>query len=172
MMKRVVVIGSGGAGKSTFSRRLGEITGLPVVHLDRLFWRPGWVATPEEEWAETVSRELERPMWVMDGNFGGTREMRMQAADTIIMLDLPRRVCIYRILKRTLLYNPGGRPDMADGCHERLDLEFILWVWNYRKRSRKNAVAEMEKLADKDIIILESRHQVEQFLLRLSSEYS
>ena len=171
-MKRVVVIGSGGAGKSTFSRQLGEITGLPVIHLDRLFWQPGWVQTSKEEWAEIVSREIQRPAWIMDGNFGGTREMRMHAADTIIMLDLSRWICVYRILKRTLLYKPGGRPDMADGCHEKLDPEFILWVWNYRKRSRKNAMTEMEKLVDKDIIILKTRREVEQFLRRLRSEYS
>ena len=75
----------------------------------------------------------------MDGNFGGTREMRMQAADTIIFLDLPRRVCLYRILKRTLKYYGKSRPDMTEGCNERLDLEFIGWVWNYKHRSRKRA---------------------------------
>ncbi len=171
-MKKVIVIGSGGAGKSTVSRRLGEITGLPVIHLDRLFWRPGWQQMPKEEWAGLVQREIQRPEWIMDGNFGGTRELRMQAADTVIMLDLPRWVCIYRILKRTFLHKPGGRPDMADGCDERLDLEFILWVWNYRKRSRQNAFAEMEKFDDKDIIVLKTRRDVEQFLHRLGSEYS
>jgi adenylate kinase family enzyme len=171
-MKRVIVIGSGGAGKSKFSRRLGEITRLPVIHLDRLFWRSGWVPTPKEEWKERVSREIERPEWIMDGNFGGTREMRMAAADTIIMLDLSRWLCIYRILKRTLLYRPGSRSDMAEGCHERLDMEFILWVWNYPRRSRKNALAEMEKFSEKDIIILKTRREVEQFLQRLGSEYT
>ena len=171
-MKRVIVIGSGGAGKSTFSRRLGEITRLPVIHLDRLFWRSGWVPTPKEEWKERVSREIERPEWIMDGNFGGTREMRMAAADTIIRLDLSRWLCIYRILKRTLLYRPGSRSDMAEGCHERLDMEFILWVWNYPRRSRKNALAEMEKFSEKDIIILKTPREVEQFLQRLSSEHT
>jgi adenylate kinase family enzyme len=171
-MKRVIVIGSGGAGKSTFSRRLGEITGLPVIHLDRLFWRSGWIPTPKEEWDERISREIERPEWIMDGNFGGTREMRMAAADTIIMLDVSRWLCVYRILKRTLLYRPGSRSDMAEGCHERLDMEFILWVWNYPRRSRKNALAEMEKFSEKDIIILKTPREVEQFLQRLSSEHT
>lgn len=171
-MKKVVVIGSGGAGKSTFSRRMGEITGLPVIHLDKLFWRPGWVQTPKDEWADLVQREIERPEWIMDGNFGGTRLMRMQAADTIIMLDLPRWLCIYRVLKRTLTYSPGRRPDMAEGCHERLDLEFILWIWNYPNRSRKTAYEAMEKLSDKDIMILKTRREVDEYLSRLHFKYS
>src|SRR5690349_18913828 len=99
-MKRVVVIGSGGSGKSTFSRELGRATGIPVIHLDREFWRPGWEETPKDEWNALVAELLAGESWIMDGNFGGTREMRMQAADTIIFLDLPRRVCLYRILKR------------------------------------------------------------------------
>ncbi len=159
-----MVIGSGGSGKSTFSRELGNITGLPIVHLDKLFWHPGWERTPEDEWREVVSREVKRDAWIMDGNFGGTREMRMQAADTIIMLDLPRWVCMYRILKRTLVYRKDIRPDMAQGCYERFDLEFILWVWNYRGRSRKRALDEIKKLRDKRVVILSSRDAVKRFL--------
>lgn len=93
------MIGSGGSGKSTFSRRLGEITGLPVIHLDKLHWRPNWTPTPADEWREMVQTEIDREAWIMDGNFGGTREMRMKAADTIIMLDVPRWLCLYRIVK-------------------------------------------------------------------------
>ena len=142
-MKRVVVIGSGGSGKSTFSRELGQITGLPVVHLDKLFWHPNWTRTPEDEWHEIVRRECQAPEWIMDGNFGGTRRIRMQAADTVILLDLPRWLCMYRILKRTILYRRGSRPDMADGCSERFDPEFILWVWNYPNQGRRRVLMEL-----------------------------
>lgn len=163
-MKKVVVIGSGGSGKSTFSRQLGEVTGLPVVHLDKLYWHAGWVKTSADEWESIVRRELEKPEWIMDGNFGGTREMRMRAADTIILLDLPRWLCMWRILKRSLKYYGRTRPDMTDGCNERLDLEFILWVWNYRSASRKRAMFELEKIGEKKIFILKSRKAVAQFL--------
>jgi adenylate kinase family enzyme len=169
-VRKVVIIGSGGSGKSTFARQLGEITGLPVVHLDKLFWHPGWKRTPEDEWREIVRRETEKPEWIMDGNFGGTREMRMQAADTIILLDLPRWLCMYRILKRTLLYKPGARPDMAEGCDERFDPEFLLWVWNYGNDSRKRALAEIEQFADKTVVILQTRSAVTAYLNSLRAK--
>lgn len=163
-MKKVVVIGSGGSGKSTFSRQLGASVGLPVIHLDRLFWHAGWVKTPTDEWEEIVRREIEKPEWIMDGNFGGTREMRMNAADTIILLDLPRWLCLWRIFKRTVKYYGRTRPDMSDGCSEGADLEFILWVWNYRNDSRKRALDELDRLEEKEIIILKSRKEVSDFL--------
>ena len=81
-MKKVVVIGSGGSGKSTFSRQLGEVTGLPVVHLDKLYWHAGWVKTPAPVWQSIVQRELAKTKWIMDGNFGGTRAMRLAEATT------------------------------------------------------------------------------------------
>ena len=163
-MKRVVVIGSGGSGKSTFSTELGRATGLPVIHLDREYWRPGWEETPKDEWNVRVAELLAGESWIMDGNFGGTRETRMQAADTIIFLDLPRRVCLYRILKRTIIYYGRSRPDMTEGCNERLDLEFIGWVWNYKHQSRTRLLAELDRIGDKHVIILRNQIEVSEFL--------
>jgi adenylate kinase family enzyme len=163
-MKRAIVIGSGGAGKSTFARSLSGRTGLPVVHLDKLFWRPGWQPTPKEEWAEKVRLEIEKPEWIMDGNFGGTRLMRMQAADTIIFLDLPRWQCLWRIVKRRLTHSGRNRPDMAEGCNEKLDLEFIIWVWNYPKLSRARALEEISSLKGKHLVILRSQADINRFL--------
>ena len=163
-MKKIIVIGSGGAGKSTFSRQLGEKLGIPVVHLDKLFWHPNWTRTPEDEWVEIVQREIARDEWIMDGNFGSTREMRMQACDTVIFLDMPRWLCIYRILKRTIFYHRGTRPDMAEGCHERFDLEFILWVWNYPNGGRKRVIGELERHPEKNIVFLRSTRDIDSFL--------
>lgn len=163
-MKKVIVIGSGGSGKSTFSRWLGLATGLPVVHLDKLYWHPGWVKTPADEWESIVRREIGKPEWIMDGNFGGTRQMRLAACDTVIFLDLPRYLCLYRILKRTLLYRKGTRPDMAEGCHERFDPEFILWVWNYPNSGKRRVVAELTEHSDKKVIVLRSKSEIEAFI--------
>ena len=170
-MKRVIIVGSGGSGKSTFSRQLGEITGLPVIHLDTLFWKPNWTSTPKDEWAEIVRCEIAKPEWIMDGNFGGTREMRIQAADTIFVLDPPRWLCIYRIFKRLALYHNKKRPDMAEGCHEKIDWEFIMWVWNYKSTSRVRLLNELETHGEKNIVILKSRREVAEFLKRMRLEY-
>ena len=170
-MKRVIVVGSGGSGKSVFSRQLGEITDLPVIHLDTLFWRPNWTSTPKDEWAEVVRSEIAKPEWIMDGNFGGTRSLRMQAADTIIVLDLPRWLCMFRIFKRLAMFYNKKRPDMAEGCKEKVDWEFLIWVWSYKNTSRVRLIKELESHQDKNILFLKSRRQVADFLERIRLEY-
>lgn len=169
-MKRILVIGSSGAGKSTFSRRLSKITGLPVIHLDTLFWNPGWVETPKDEWNKKVETALLGEEWIMDGNFSGTMEMRFKACDTAIFLDLPRAVCVYRILKRVATYQKGSRPDMAEGCGEKFDWEFIKWVWNYPKRSKPKVEELLKRFEnEKNIIRLSSKKEIENFLMSLES---
>jgi adenylate kinase family enzyme len=164
-MKRVLVIGSGGAGKSTFSRRLGARLGLEVIHLDVEHWRPGWVEPPKEEWRGTVEELCARESWVMDGNYSGTLEPRLAACDTVVFLDLPRVVCVWRVFKRWLLYRGVSRPDTAEGCHEQLNVEFLLWVWNYSKRSRPKVLALLEQYGEgKRIAHLRSSAEVERFL--------
>lgn len=168
-MKKVIVIGSGGAGKSTFSKQLGERTGIEVIHLDQEYWRPNWEKTPVDEWEAKVAAMLERDSWIMDGNFGGTREMRMRACDTIIFLDLPRRVCLYRILKRTIKYYGRSRPDMTEGCNERFDLEFIGWIWKYPYRTRKRVTEAITQFPGKRCIRLRSGREVTEFLRSVNS---
>ncbi len=163
-MKRVVVIGSGGAGKSTFSRRLGEATGLPVIHLDSVFWKPNWQPTPAEEWEKTVAELVRREQWIIDGNFGGTRELRIRASDTVIFLDLPRLICLYRVIKRAITFRGKNRPDMADGCNEKFDREFAGWVWNFPKRSRGRILEQMKEFPEKRFVILRSSRQAERFI--------
>lgn len=164
-MKRVLIIGSGGAGKSTLARRLGEKTGIEVVHLDRLYWKPGWVKTGKEEWFEIVRDAIGKESWIMDGNFGGTFEMRAEAADTIILLDMPRLVCIYRIFKRWIMYRDRSRPDMAPGCPEKVDWEFFMWVWGYPKRSKPEKEHLLNRVAnEKRIVRLRSNEEIREFL--------
>jgi adenylate kinase family enzyme len=104
-MNRILVLGSPGAGKSTFSRRLGIVLGFPVIHLDAHFWKPGWEKPERKAWIET-QRELiaSSESWIMDGNYGSTIEVRLREADTVILLDIPRRVCLSRVFRRRLLY--------------------------------------------------------------------
>ncbi len=170
-MKRVLVIGSGGAGKSTFARRLGERLGLPVIHLDRAYWRAGWVEPPKDEWRREVEKMCARDSWVMDGNYSGTLDVRLEACDTVILLDLPRTVCLWRIVKRSFMYRGASRPDMGEGCPEQLNrdfLVFLLWVWNYPRRSRPKILGRLkEHSADKQIHILRSGAEAEEFLSKV-----
>lgn len=164
-MRRVLVIGSGGAGKSTFARRLGARLGLPVIHLDRAYWRAGWVEPPKDEWRRTVEGLCAGDAWVMDGNYSGTLDVRLAACDAVIFLDLPRAVCTWRVVKRGLKHRGTNRPDMAEGCHEKIDLEFLLWVWNYPRRSRPKVLARLEELSgSKRVYRLRSSAEVEKFL--------
>jgi adenylate kinase family enzyme len=142
--RRVLLVGSGGAGKSTLARELARRTRLPLVHLDRLFWRTGWVETPEDEWRAIVAGLVAEPAWVMDGNYGGTLDLRVPAADLIVFLDLPRRITIPRVLRRWARWRGRSRPDLAPGCPERIDLAFLAWLWNYPRDSRARLIGALD----------------------------
>ncbi len=124
-MQKMAIIASGGSGKSELARRLGTILGLEVHHLDALHWKAGWVATPKPEWRALVEELAGRDSWILDGNYGGTLDVRLTAAGTIIFLDLPRMTCIWRVLKRSVQSRGRRRPDSALGCPERFNREFL-----------------------------------------------
>jgi adenylate kinase family enzyme len=170
-IQRVAVIGSGGGGKTTLALEIGRALDLPVYHLDRLFWRSGWVETPPEEW-ETIHRDLcANPRWVIDGNYGGTMDQRLQACDAVVYLDRPTMVCLWNVVKRFLLFRGKTRPDMTPGCQEQLDWDFIRWILAYRRRNRPRI---LKKLADLDsgkrVAILRSRRDMDGFLRTLRRE--
>ncbi len=167
-MKRVLIIGSGGAGKSTLARGLGKATGIEVFHLDKLYWRAGWTEPPKDDWQKILENELEKDEWIMDGNFGGTMELRLQYCDTAIFLDFPRTVCIYRAVKRWAKYWKTNRPDMAEGCNEKIDLEFLGWIWNFQKTTKPKIEERLKRFENKKTIIyLRSPKEVENFLMNL-----
>ena len=169
-MKRILIIGSGGAGKTTFARALASRTGLPLTHLDQLFWHPGWVPTPDDEWDQVIARLIARDSWILDGNYGRTLSMRLEAADTVIFLDLPRLVCTWRIFKRQLRYAGRIRPDSAPGCPERLSWEFIAWVWTYRSRRRPDIMKRLDAVRSKKrILVLRSDGDERMFLESVTS---
>ena len=168
-MEKILVIGSGGAGKSTFARQLGKYLRIDVVHLDALYWKPDWVESSKEEWATTIDNVVRRDAWIMDGNYSGTLAPRIDASDTVIFLDLPRVVCTWRVLKRSLQYRNATRPDMAHGCNERLNLDFLRWIWSYPSRSRPKVLALLKDHgANKQIVHLRTRTQVRKFLANAS----
>jgi len=159
------VIGSGGAGKSVFARELGRRTGLPVIHLDRLFWKPGWVETPDDEWAELQRKIVEADRWIIDGNYGGTMAIRLEAADTVVFLDLPRLVCLWSVVRRRFSSGGRGRADLAEGLQDKLDLTFLKWIWDYPTSRRPVILDRLAKLpATTTVVRLRSRGAVREFL--------
>jgi adenylate kinase family enzyme len=170
-VRRIAIIGSGGSGKSTLARQIGERLGIGVIHLDALFWRPGWVETPREEWRRLQAELVRRESWVMDGNYGGTLDIRLAAADTIVFLDLPRLVCLSRVVLRALRYAGRSRPDMAPGCEERLTWQFLRWIWEYPSSRRPGILQQLDEYArGRCIVRLRSARQVRSFLASLGAE--
>jgi adenylate kinase family enzyme len=164
-MQKVLVIGSSGAGKSVFAARLAERTGLPLIHLDAIYWRPGWVKTPKDEWVRTVDGLLARGRWVMDGNYAGTLDRRLAACDTVVFLDLPRTVCLWHAVKRRIAFGHGARLDMIPGCSERLTWEFIRWIWEYPRTQRPRVLASLAELRpDQRAVVLRSNAEIDDFL--------
>lgn len=144
-MRRILIIGSGGAGKSKLARDLGKVLGLPVIHLDWHYWKPGWVETDKDEWERTVAELITGDAWIMDGNYAGTFRMRLAAADSVIFLDYSRWLCLLRGLTRQLT---RIRVDPIKGCYERIDTEYIRWIWNYPVKFRCRMMKTIEEGSD------------------------
>ncbi|MCA0988540.1 DNA topology modulation protein [Guptibacillus algicola] len=170
-MKRIVIIGSGGSGKSTLARQLGERLNIGVYHLDALFWKPNWVGVPKEEQIAIQKRLVLEDEWICDGNYGGTMDIRLHAADTIIFLNLPRTLCMYRVLKRAVQYRNRTRPDMGEGCEERVSFQFLKWVWEYPKKKRPGILRKLDHLSlDKKIYHLSSKKEIDTFLSNIGGD--
>ena len=166
-MERVAVVGSPGAGKTTFSNSLAALTGLPLIHLDEQFWTPGWVETPKDEWDQKQHDLAEQPRWIIDGNYGRTVDVRLARADTVIVLSTPRRVCLYRVLKRVVVN--WHRETQAPGCPEHFDVEFLKWIWNFPRDSQPqltDALARFEGTLD--VVYLANENAVDKFLKDLA----
>ncbi len=164
-MKRIMIIGPCGAGKSTLARKLHQLTGLELLPLDQHYFKPNWVETPPEEWAIKVKALADRPSWIIDGNYGGTMDIRLQRADTVIFLDYSTPKCLFRVLKRTTLFYNKKRPDMAEGCKERFSLSFLHYVLMFRTIKRPGILKRLQQISKPiRVLIFENDNQVDHYL--------
>ena len=166
-MDRIMIIGCGGSGKSTLAQQLGQKLRLPVVHLDQLFWTPGWVSISKDEFGRVHVAALAEERWIMDGNFDRTIPKRLQRCDTVIYLDFSRFTCLMGVLKRVLTTYGKVRPDMGEGCPERIDLDFLKWVCNFNKNKRERNYRLLKEAEGVRVIILKNRRMVKKFLSEL-----
>lgn len=176
-MKRIMVIGvSSGVGKSTFSRELGEILNLQVVHLDSLFWKPDWVESTLEEFTKAQQQIVTQNQWIIEGNYNNTFEIRAAHADTIIYLELPLRVCLYRVVKRWLMNIGKTRPDMTVGCVEKLDwpfIKFIITTYHRRKKNMDDRIEAFQRVGKaKKVVKLRSKKEIQSYLESVKSTHT
>lgn len=161
--KRILINGPSGSGKSTLACRLGEITGLPVIHLDRFLWNPGWVQTPREEFDRRVNEAASGENWIIDGHNLRTMDYRLSRADTVIYIDFNRYICIFRAIKRWVTYYGKTRPCMTEGCAEKIDFEFLKWIWDFPKNQRPKILEKLNNY-EKNVYYLKSPKDVKNFI--------
>ena len=162
-MKRIMIIGCPGSGKSTFARAIAAKTGLPLYYLDMMYWNPDRTTKPKDEFRAALRETVALPEWIIDGNYGSTLEIRMEACDTVIFLDYPVEVCIAGVEER----RGKTRPDMP-WVETEPDLEFIEFIKKYNEESRPKVIELLEKYKEKNIIIFKSRAEADEFLRRVT----
>lgn len=160
---RILIVGCGGAGKSTLAREMGDKFNIPVIHLDKLHWLPNWIERPDSEFYTLLEKELEKPRWIIDGNYTRTFEWRLQYADLCIFLDYPIDLCLTSIDCRVKMYSGKSRPDMTEGCIERADDEFVEWINSYIKNVRPKFLEILNKYSV-PYLIFTSRNQTAEWL--------
>ena len=168
--RRIIVIGSPGAGKSTVSTHLAKIYGLPIFHLDRLYWLPGWKHVSDQEFDSKLNKIITLEDWIIDGNYQRTLEMRYHVADTVIYLDFNRYLCLFRSMKRTI-FHKRHRTDITEGCVERLNMEFLKWIWNYDKRNRPDTLKLIQRNDGKEIFHFRNPRELKKFFQELENLY-
>ena len=164
-MKKIVIVGCAGCGKSTLAKILGQNLNIPVLHLDTIYWKANWQVEDKNIFLEKQLKMLENDSWIIDGNYRDTLDLRLKDCDTIIFLDYPRRTAIYGIYKRYFQYRNKQRDTIAEGCREKIDRSFFNWVWNFKKKARPIIVNKInDHKLGKEVLIFKKRKQLKKYL--------
>lgn len=170
MVERIAILGSPGSGKSTLARALGEALGLPVHHLDQVYWTSGWQPRDPEAFLASTEALAAAPRWIIEGNYSVTLPARLERCDLLIVLDMPRPLCMLRVVQRWWQWRGRDRPDLAPGCPEQLDLAFLRWTWDYPSRAQTAKLALQRLRPDQRGVCLRSPHAVARLLQRLGGQ--
>ncbi len=167
--ERVLVIGCSGSGKSTLARQLSDHLSLPHISMDRqIFWMPGWQQRPRAEALDRLKAFVAQERWIMDGTSPGTLPLRLQRTQLVLWLRPPRLVSLYGVISRWLRYRGRSRPEMADGCPERIDADFLRYVWNFEKTESPEIEENLAAYGrDVPVCVLKSRRENDRLLARI-----
>jgi adenylate kinase family enzyme len=165
VMRRIVIIGPLGAGKSTLALKLGRLLGIPVHHLDWLYWGDTWTPTPPAEWQALLGRIVEGKSWIIDGNFTSSLPERLAAADTVIYLDTPPLTATIRAIRRRILHRWRRAPGMPGGSRPMFNAQLFRWIWAFPSEHRPYLLEQLGQpsFAHKTII-LRSRRDLRRFV--------
>ncbi len=167
-MKKIVIIGSPGAGKSTFAQALGDILNIKIFHLDRYFWKSGWIEYPRKSRIHIEQNLVAgKDTWIIEGTYLGSSDSRLQIADTIIFLDIPPLTCLYRLIKRHVEWHGRPRYDIPEGCTNRLDIKCLLKVLVFPLRGRRELNKKLGTYSSGTVIRLHSTEEIKVFLAQL-----
>jgi adenylate kinase family enzyme len=164
MQDKILIIGCCGAGKTTLAKQIAEAAKLPLIHLDKEYYKANWERPAKEEWEKKVLELTSAPRWIMDGNYYNSMDIRLSSANTVIFLDTNRLTCIIRIIKRAILPSEHYRSDMASDCQERIDMDFIRYVWNFNKNMRPRIYELLKQYSDIDLVVLKNNREIRDFL--------
>jgi adenylate kinase family enzyme len=164
-MNKISVIGSPGAGKSTFSKSLSKVINVRIYHLDRIFWKPGWIQITREQLMEKVKDVFKNDQWIIDGNYQNTLDIRIEESDVIFFLDYSLITCLIGICKRRFEFKNKKRDDLTEGCDEKLDLAFFWYVVMFRIRQRSMIYRKLsEYKGGEKLVIFKNRRQAKRYL--------
>jgi adenylate kinase family enzyme len=163
-LRRVVVLGCAGSGKSTVAAQLARRTGLPFVPLDEHYWQPGWTMPPDDAWRATQRRLVAEPSWVLDGNYASSFDERLPYADTVVVLETPRWRCLVNVVGRRIR---SRGTEVAPGCPMQVDMGLLRYVWTFPRIHRPRLEAGLANVGpDVAVVRLGTRRQARQFLAR------
>jgi adenylate kinase family enzyme len=166
-MWRIVILGCSGSGKTTLAVQLGERLGLPVVHLDPLYWRPGWQAPDTEGFRARVAHAVAGDAWVSEGNYRETFDLRLPRADAVIILERSRWLCLWRVLWRAM-FERNRRPDLPEGCPEHPDWSLFKFIWWFGRVTWPGIeAARIEHGAHVPVARLRGNREIKAFLATL-----